>query len=113
MEKHNRSLQLCLYALLDTMIHYEGASLQQITRVLQEFGIEEQSTATSIYTYIAQEPCNYLKYYLGYLEVMSLRDQARELWGEEYTDYQFHCFYLDNGPADFLSLKEQLTELKQ
>lgn len=112
-EKHNRSLQLCLYALLDTMIHYEGASLQQITRVLQEFGIEEQSTATSIYSYIAQEPCNYLKYYLGYLEVISLRDQARELWGEEYTDYQFHCFYLDNGPADFLSLKEQLTELKQ
>ena len=33
------------HAVLDTMIHYEGASLQQITRVLQEFGIEEQSTA--------------------------------------------------------------------
>ncbi|MCM1192861.1 MAG: DUF885 domain-containing protein [Acetatifactor muris] len=108
-EKHNRSLQLCLYSLLDIMIHYEDASFNKIAKVLENFGITDTASATAIYTYIAQEPCNYLKYYLGYLEILSLQEEARALWGEAYTDYNFHCFYLDNGPADFLSLREQLT----
>lgn len=109
-EKHNRSLQLCLYSLLDIMIHYEDASFSKIAKVLENFGITDSSTATAIYSYIAQEPCNYLKYYLGYLEILSLQEEARTLWGDSYTDYDFHCFYLDNGPADFLSLSELLAQ---
>lgn len=109
-EKHNRSLQLCLYSLLDIMIHYENASFNKIAKVLENFGITDSSSATAIYTYIAQEPCNYLKYYLGYLEILSLQEEARTLWGDSYTDYDFHCFYLDSGPADFLSLREQLAQ---
>lgn len=112
-EKHNRSLQLCLYSLLDIMIHYENASFNQVAKVLEKFGIEDTASAKAIYTYIAQEPCNYLKYYLGYLEILSLREEAQSLWGDAYSDYRFHCFYLDNGPADFLSLNELLTELSQ
>lgn len=112
-EKHNRSLQLCLYSLLDIMIHYDNASYSQIAKVLENFGIEDSASVKAVYSYIAQEPCNYLKYYLGYLEILCLRDEAQELWGEDYTDYRFHCFYLDNGPADFLSLEERLTELSQ
>lgn len=107
-EKHNRSLQLCLYSLLDIMIHYENASFNKIARVLENFGIQDSASATAIYTYIAQEPCNYPKYYLGYLEILALQEEAETLWGDAYTDYDFHCFYLDNGPADFLSLEEQL-----
>ena len=61
---------------------------------------------------IAQEPCNYPKYYLGYLEILALQEEAEALWGDTYSDYSFHCFYLDNGPADFLSLEEQLTQWK-
>ena len=108
LEKHNRSLQLCLYSLLDIMIHYEDASYSRVAKVLEGFGITDGSSAKAIYTYIAQEPCNYLKYYLGYLEILSLQNDARTLWGDTYTDYRFHSFYLDNGPADFLSLREQL-----
>lgn len=108
LEKHNRSLQLCLYSLLDIMIHYEDASYSRVAKVLEGFGIKDGSSAKAIYTYIAQEPCNYLKYYLGYLEILSLQNDARTLWGDTYTDYRFHSFYLDNGSADFLSLREQL-----
>ena len=110
-EKHNRSLQLCLYSLLDIMIHDENASYSQVAKVLDKFGIDDSSSVRAIYTYIVQEPCNYLKYYLGYLEILSLRERARSLWGDDYSDYRFHCFYLDNGPADFLSLNELLTEV--
>lgn len=108
LEKHNRSLQLCLYSLLDIMIHYDNASYSQVEQVLEKFGIENSNATKAIYTYIAEEPCNYPKYYLGYLEILELQKQAKELWGESYTDYSFHKFYLDCGPSDFASLPERL-----
>ena len=108
LEKHNRSLQLCLYSLLDIMIHYENASYSQIAKTLESFGFTDSSVIRSVYTYIAQEPCNYLKYYLGYLEILSLQDRAKELWQNEYTDLRFHTFYLDCGPSDFATLEEEL-----
>lgn len=108
LEKHNRSLQLCLYSLLDIMIHYENASYSQIAKALESFGFTDSSAIKSIYTYIVQEPCNYLKYYLGYLEILSLQEKAKELWQNEYTDLRFHTFYLDRGPSDFTTLEEKL-----
>lgn len=109
MEKHNRSLQLCLYSLLDIMIHYENASYAQVAEFLEGFGVTDTGSVTAVYTYIAEEPCNYLKYYLGYLEILELRKEAKALWQNHYTDYAFHQFYLDAGPSDFTSLLECLT----
>ena len=113
LEKHNRSLQLCLYSLLDIMIHYENASYNQVAKVLENFGITESSSIKAIYTYITEEPCNYLKYYVGYLEILSLKQKAMEQWGDAYTDLAFHTFYLDCGPSDFASLQERLNETAQ
>ena len=107
-EKHNRSLQLCLYSLLDIMIHYENVPYSKVEEILTNFGISNPDSIHAVYTYIAEEPCNYLKYYLGYLEILSLQEQAKAAWGDHYTDYAFHKFYLDCGPSDFLSLEEQL-----
>lgn len=108
LEKHSRSLQLCLYSLLDILIHYENTSYSQVANLLENFGISDSESIKSIYNYIVQEPCNYLKYYLGYLEILSLQEEAKNLWGDEYSDYRFHCFYLDCGPSDFSSLSEEL-----
>lgn len=108
LEKHNRSLQLCLYSLLDIMIHYENASYSQVAKVLENFGIRDSSSAARVYTYIAEEPCNYLKYYLGYLEILKLQDIAAKRWGADYSDYAFHSFLLECGPADFTVLEDNL-----
>lgn len=108
LEKHNRSLQLCLYSLLDIMIHYQNASYEQVAQMLEPFGITNASSVSAIYTYIAENPCNYLKYYLGYLEILELKREAVSLWGNSYSDYAFHTFYLDCGPSDFTTLREAL-----
>lgn len=110
LEKHNRSLQLCLYSLLDIMIHSENASLNQVAELLGKLGITQPSSAEAVYTYIAEEPCNYLKYYLGYLEILELQTAALEKWGDAYSDYAFHTFFLNCGPSDFTSLRERLLE---
>lgn len=110
LEKHNRSLQLCLYSLLDIMIHYENASYSQVAKVLQSLGVTNTASISAIYTYITEEPCNYLKYYVGYLEILELQKAAKTQWGEAYSDYAFHKFFLDCGPSDFTSLGEQLRQ---
>ena len=109
-EKHNRSLQLCLYSMLDIMLHYDNASYSEISKVLEGFGITDENSVRAIYTYIASEPCNYLKYYLGYLEILSLQEKAQKLWGSDYSDYQFNYFLLEAGPSDFVSLNELLEK---
>ena len=107
-EKINRNLLLCLYSLIDLMIHYDGASCEQIAAVLNNFGISDPQAAQAIYTYIAEEPANYPQYYVGYLEILELQQKARTLWGADYTDLRFHTFFLNMGPSDFTSLTEAL-----
>ena len=107
-EKHNRSLQLCLYSLLDIMIHHDNASYSQVHDTLCSFGISSPQSTAAIYEYIVEEPANYLKYYLGYLEILALKEEAQNLWGSSYTDYTFHEFFLQNGPADYRTLGKVL-----
>ena len=106
--KLDRQIQLCLYSLLDIAIHYEGANYNQIHKLLSTVGISQPNTTRAIYEYIVEEPSNYLKYYLGYLEILNLKQEAQSLWGNTYSDYRFHQFYLENGPADFPNLLQQL-----
>lgn len=113
LEKHSRSLQLCLLSLFDLMIHYEGASFQTICDILNSFGIHDPKTQKDIYQYILEEPCNYPKYYIGYLEVLSAKKKARDLWGADYTDYKFHQFLLECGPSDFQNLSSRISSFYQ
>ena len=109
-EKHNRDVQLCLYALLDIAIHYDNASYEKIHQILSAFGISNPDTTRSIYDYIAEEPANYLKYYVGYLEILELKEAAMAQWKDAYTDLKFHTFILDAGPSDFDTLSESLEK---
>ncbi len=109
-EKHNRSLQLCLYSILDIMIHYDGAALSDISEYLSELGIHDTGAIEEVYVYICAEPCNYLKYYAGCLEFLALKNRAQVLWADDYSDLRFHTFCLDQGPADFETLQYLLEE---
>lgn len=104
----NRNLQLCLYSLLDIAIHYEGATPAKVHMILQKMGIHDSETMNAIYEYIVEEPVNYLKYYLGFLEFVSLRNKAQNVWGEEFSLQRFHKFILETGPSDFQGLSSRL-----
>ena len=108
LEKHTRSLQLCMYTLLDLLIHGEGAGYDQTATFLGKFGIDSPEICKAIYTYIAEEPCNYPKYYVGYLEILKLRETAENHWNDTYSDRKFHTFYLEAGTSDFSSLEDLL-----
>ncbi|MCH5249814.1 MAG: DUF885 domain-containing protein [Lachnospiraceae bacterium] len=108
-DKLNRQIQLCLYSLLDIIIHNEGASYERVCQILKAMGFTDESGMRAVYEYIVEEPCNYLKYYLGYLEIMELKEKAKELWGPSFTPKRFHTFILNNGPADYRTLERLLN----
>lgn len=114
-----RQFRLGLYSLLDIAIHYDNASLEDVQKICYCLGISESANLTTLYQYIVEEPCNYLKYYLGYLEILELKRQAAMLWSDPgqlndtYHDagflYRFHSFLLQNGPADYRTLARRLA----
>lgn len=120
----NRQIHMCLYSLLDIAVHYDGITLDDTLEILSSFGSADVAAAAAIYDNIVEEPCNYPKYYLGYLEIMELKKQAAEVWRDSdrtlaaqdddiYDDsdflYFFHSFLLENGPADFRTLSDLLS----
>lgn len=107
-EKYSRSLQLCLYSLLDIVIHSENASQKQVAGILNSFGICEPGKQSAIYDYIADNPCNYPKYYVGYLELCRTKKLAKDCWGDNYSDLRFHDFFLSTGPCDYGTLQSLL-----
>lgn len=115
----DRQFRLGLYSLLDIAIHYDNASFEDVQKFCYYFGITDSAGLSALYQYIAEEPCNYLKYYLGYLEILELKRQAAVLWSDtnpvtvtyDNTDflYRFHTFLLQNGPADYRTLAKRLA----
>ena len=106
--KRNRSIQLCLYALMDIEIHYNGADYESVHQALSKFGITEPQVTRNIYDYIVEEPVNYPKYYVGFLEFELLQEAAKEKWEEDYSDMRFHEAILETGPCPFDILWEEL-----
>ncbi len=106
----NRSISLCLYSLLDIKIHEYGWTLAQVTQSLHGFGIASDDTCKEIYQYIIENPANYLKYYLGYLNFMDLRDLAEKNAGDKFDKKDFHRFVLETGPAPFPVIEKYVLE---
>ena len=99
---------LCLYALSDIFIHYDGYTPEQLSTFLATYGFPEESVEI-IYETLLSEPGAYLPYAIGYLEFMELQKEAKELWGDAYNDYKFHEFLLETGPLPFSILSEVMN----
>lgn len=105
------SLNYAVCASLDLSIHGEGWSEEDCLTYLAAFGITDQEKVHQLYLNILEEPSNYLKYYLGYLEICNLKESALTL-SSDWTLYDFHTWFLKMGPAPFNILREQLGSLE-
>lgn len=107
---HDQSALLSLYATADLGIHGEGWSLEDMMAFFGEYQITDQQVLRDIYQLIVEEPAHYLKYYIGYLEFLSLKEEAQKKWGEEYSDYRFHEALVELGPAQFEILRKYFPD---
>ncbi len=99
--QNNLIATLCIYGNVDVGINYYGWDKDKTSTYLKSFGIADETAITSIYNAIVAEPCNYLKYILGYLEINEMKIKAQNSLGDEFVLKDFHTFFLDMGPTQF------------
>lgn len=106
----NQSALLSLYATIDMGIHYDGWSLADAAQFLGGYGIANADTVLDIYQLVVEEPAHYLKYYIGYLEFLELREIMENELQDSYSNRAFHQAVVRMGPAPFSILKKYLID---
>lgn len=106
----NRSMNLCIYSLIDIGIHYRGWEQARVAAFLKAFGIANASASSEIYQYIVETPGNYLKYYWGYLNFLDLKKSCQNSMGADFDLKKFHRKIMEIGPVQFPVLEKYLKQ---
>ncbi len=77
---------------------------------LLEIGIDSEDSAEFLYYYVIENPTNYLAYYVGYLEILELQEEAMDALGDDYSNIDFNQFLLEIGPAQFYVIEDYMEE---
>lgn len=107
---NNQIATLCMYAQIDLGIHYYGWDLEDTLNYLINFGINSEEAAKEVYQTMIAEPGNYMKYALGFLEIMELRETAEEELGDDFSLKEWNTFFLDMGPAQFEVIEKYMDD---
>ena len=106
----NRSINLCIYSLLDIGIHYYGWSQAEAARLLKLFGITDAKALSEIYQYIVETPGNYQKYCWGYINFIDLKTEWQNALGDDFNLKTFHQNLLEIGPVQFPVLQKYMKK---
>ncbi len=107
----NSCASLGLHALLDININYFGWSRENVRDFLEPyFDLSEEGIVDEIYEAMLASPVNYLEYYVGYLEIQHMLENAQEALGDAFVLKDFHQFLLETGPAPFTVIREELRK---
>ncbi len=96
-----------LYSRVDMGIHYEGWNLQDTRRFFSKYNITDSAAISEVYYTLLDNPGIYLQYYIGYLEIIQMRDFAEASLGKDFSLMGFHRFILDCGPSQFYLIRER------
>lgn len=106
-------INLALCSRIDMGVNYEGWTLADTCKFFEDNGFNS-TYAADVYTYVVETPANYLSYFIGYLEILDLKEAYKNQEMENYSEKDFHKILLDIGPADFETIrKEMLTNSYQ
>ena len=75
---------------------------------MQVIGIRNTKLAVENNKYYVETPCNYLKYYLGYLNFLDLKKKQQEKSGSSFDIREFHRKVLTIGPVQFPVLEKYM-----
>lgn len=95
--------------LVDLYVNGRGYTEEEIGRVLTTYGLDATS-AGAFYEYAVEEPGAYLQYYVGYLELLSIRQNAEKKLGESFVAKDFHRKILETGPCYYTQLTKIMSD---
>lgn len=106
--QRNSSLLLGIYSACDVGIHYHGWNYDKTADFLMKYKIEDSELVREIYDLIIDDPGNYLKYYIGYVEFLELKKEAIQRYQDDFSQTEFHKKILEIGPAPFSVVRKYL-----
>lgn len=106
----NQLITLGVYAKCDIGVNYHGWTLDDVSSYVSSlFGPLDEEIMEEIYYAMVSEPANYLKYVIGCMEFMELRNTAKETLGAKFNAVNFHNFLLTTGPAPFDIIADRMN----
>lgn len=102
-------INLALSSRIDMGVNYQSWTLADVNNFFEENGFNSYYAA-DLYSYVVESPSTYLQYFIGYLEIIELKNTYKNLQLENYSEKDFHKKLLDIGPADFETLKKYMLE---
>ncbi len=106
----NQATSLALSAYLDMKIHYDGWDRDEVFAYLESYGVADKEAADEMYNYIVEEPANYMGYFIGYLEMLNLREDAEKRLKDDFDVKEYHDFILRTGPAPFYIIEDYMKK---
>lgn len=100
-------INLALCSRIDMGVNYEGWTLADTCKYFEDNGFNSYYAA-DVYSYVVEAPANYLSYFIGYLEILDLKEAYRNEQMEDFSEKEFHKKLLDIGPSDFDTLRKNM-----
>ena len=98
----------CMIALCDIGIHYDGWTLEELENFCGKY-INMQN-GTVLYEQLLGDPAAFQSYYMGMVEFLELRREAKEALGARFDETAFHETLLEGGDVPFSLLREKVAE---
>lgn len=106
----NDALVFALYCLCDIGINYLGWDYDDTAGFLAKYVGSDKDVIEEIYYTMIDEPTVYMRYYVGYLEIDSLKEDAMKDLGSAFDIKEFHRFILEIGPCQFEIIEDRMED---
>ena len=92
-----------LTALCDIGVHYDGWTLEELEDFCGRYITMEDGT--DLYEQLLGDPAAFQSYYMGLIEFLELRREAKDALGEQFNELEFHEALLKGGDLPFSLLR--------
>lgn len=106
----NDALGFALYCQCDIGINYLGWDYNKTADFLSTYVGTDNDVIEEIYYTMIDEPTVYMRYYVGYVEIDSLKEAAMEALGSAFDVKEFHRFILEIGPCQFEIIEDRMED---
>ena len=107
--KENELATYCMIILADIGIHYDGWSVEEFKEFMEAkgFSLDDESIKTQ-YAQLQANPAAFEPYYVGYHEIISMKEDAQQALGSRFNEKEFHTALLESGTAPFQVVQQHI-----
>ncbi|MBN1891568.1 MAG: DUF885 domain-containing protein [Clostridiales bacterium] len=98
-------------SLLDIGVNYYGWTQDDANEYFLKNGLGDLFVVeTSMMESVDTMPAMYLSYTVGLIELQEMMERAQETLGDDYSELEFHRFYMETGPCTFPIMNREMDE---